>query len=146
VRDTKRQDGKIIAVAMAASQTFRKGDLVIVDHSNGLAYPGPTGVTFAALDVCMGVAFESKVSTALATAAAIEWLRVDAEGVHDFTIATTDLPTSMGQVVYVDDTSTVNPSTVNLASTSHRPPAGKVVGLNSTTSVRVKLECPGVAA
>ena len=97
-RETKRRDGALLAVPMAASVTIYKGSLVGED-ANGRAVAATDAVSRRLL----GVAYEQKVNGATAGATVI---RVYRSGIFSFAAASA-AQTWVGRPVYVSDDQTV---------------------------------------
>jgi hypothetical protein len=137
IRETGVQDGKYIALLAKAAQVFKKGDIVVIDATDGLAYKAWAHATTAAGDIFAGVAMESKT----AAAGDADTIKVNTKGVHEFDIATTSQAAGLGRPVYHEDGTSGNAQLVVIAApATHYLRVGVIVGLVSTTKVLVKIE------
>lgn len=124
-------DGYAIQVPMTASVTIYQGGGVILLTSTKLA--SPAADTASAQTI--GVALETKTSTASATAAAPEYISVCIDCIRTFTVGAGDaaVGTYLGTAVYWTDDQTVD----LIAVTTNDIKAGICVGVDSATQIKV---------
>jgi hypothetical protein len=145
-REAKQKDSEIIAIRVAASQTFYKGDIVVIDAASGLAKPCG-GNTPGDGDMFAGVAIENFTSTATAvtdtdgsTAVSYGTVRVATVGSFEFDCA--NLATaSVGKIAYGEVANNAHTASVTIG-TSHKPILGICTWVNlasSATKCRVRI-------
>jgi hypothetical protein len=96
-RNTKRKDGKLVAVPVAAGAKIFKGGLVILDGGYAKAGAQLPGVIF------VGVAYETVDNTGGAAGAVN--VRIETDGTHEF--KGDGVAADLGKVVYLSDDETV---------------------------------------
>lgn len=127
-RDTKRSDGLVLALKMAAVKIY-KGTLVVADASAGYATHTPT-----ASRPFFGVAYETVDNSA--GSAGDKSILVETTGVHSF-IAAAANQSWVGKEVWMSSGSSGNNATVVASDPGLGPKVGRVVEVVSATEVRV---------
>ena len=149
IRETRRQDGRILALPMEDNVTVYKGDLV---RLNAAGFATSTSAP-AAGDVFAGVAYETIDNTTTGHAQGGKKVRVETTGVHSFK-KSVPAATDRGVTVYGGASDATNDQqTVYDSQGTHAVVVGKVVdyldpdtGAASTTEERVLIQPFGAAA
>lgn len=143
-RDAKRQGGgEIIAYPMKASTTIYKGDIVVIDLTDGYATSLVADASMGTGDFFAGICQETKTSSAVA---GVDYVNCyvtgsfifTSEAAHD-TLAATDL----GLEAYANSSTDAKPHYVTLqaGTTTHDLKVGRVVDAAiTTTSMRVRID------
>jgi hypothetical protein len=135
IRETGVADGRFVACLAKAAQVFKKGDIVVIDATDGLAYKAYADAGYANGDIFAGIANDSKIAAAGDT----DTIVVDTEGIHELTIAATNQATAVGRPVY-HEIGEGTAQTVTLTAPAPYLRIGIVTGLVSTTKVLVDIE------
>lgn len=105
-REAKRQASDFAIYPVAASTTIYKGGLV-VEKTDGYAYPGDDGSGYAFL----GVAAENGDNSGSAINGAVE-VRLYKTGIFQF-VKSTAVQTDVGAIMYIHDDQTVGTTSTN---------------------------------
>ena len=128
IKDTRRQEGVILPFAVEEATKILEGALVSV---NAAGYA--VNATDAANDRVVGVATKTADNTSGADGDI--HVEVWTDGVHDFVSGFSATIANVGDKVYVVDNQTVDLA----ATTTNDVLVGIVVGVESTSKVRVRL-------
>jgi hypothetical protein len=151
-RNAKRQGGgEIVAFPMKASMTIYKGDIVMIDITDGFAQSMLIDTSCAQYDQFAGVAAETKVSPASGTV----YINVYVTGSFEFTChnATDTLAaTDMGVVAYADTQAAGSGTPYKVCKTGASAKditVGRFIGLPelgaATTARKVRVRIDGYA-
>jgi hypothetical protein len=135
--ERNRQDGEILEVLLGASQTVKKGNIIIIKAADGLGYTQFADASSATGDIFAGIATEDVTSGASGDYYVKCWQK----GVFSFTAAA-GAQANVGKYVYTDGGAAGAVDQVIVTDVGHNCKIGTIVGFDNKsagTAVRVKI-------